>query len=124
MKTDKKGCSTCLPGEEQYEKFKKGKKTYIQYDYRTENGELFSCIDLSLENCRTRRDKWQNSDNELCWLIIITTRASLDEFDESEYTTVIKQFPENQEQEAKNFMREYNFGGKRIIMVLGKTRIH
>ena len=124
MKTDKKGCSTCKKGEEQYSEFKKGAKTFIQYDYRTENGELFSCIDLSLENCRARRDKWQNSDNELCWLIIITTRASLDEFDESEYTTVIKQFPENQEQEAKNFMREYNFGGKRIIMVLGKTRIH
>ena len=55
MKKDKKGCSTCLPGEEQYEEYK-GRK--VQYDYRTIDGTLFSCVDISLENCRTKRNKW------------------------------------------------------------------
>lgn len=37
---------------------------------------------------------------------------------------LLNSFRKTKSQEAKNFMREYNFGGKRIIMVLGKTRIH
>lgn len=51
-----------LPGEEQYEVFfsgiGKGKKEMVQYDYRAADGELFSCIRLSLETCRVARDKW------------------------------------------------------------------
>ena len=58
MKTDKDGCSTCPPGEEQYEEFKQKTNPLVQYDYRTKGGELFSCIDVSLEQCRKRRDEW------------------------------------------------------------------
>lgn len=49
-----------LPGKEQYEYFKDRMthKRRCQYDYRAEDGELFSCIQLSLESCRRARDKW------------------------------------------------------------------
>lgn len=54
--------TTKAPGQEQYEAFshKVGGKTkkYIQYDYRHTDGELFSCIKITLEACRTARDKW------------------------------------------------------------------
>jgi hypothetical protein len=49
--------------EEQYEFFERKQagrtKQYCQYDYRNENGELFSTIRLTLEECRQARDKWQ-----------------------------------------------------------------
>lgn len=42
------GCSVCQPGRENYTSFtaKIGRKTVKrwQYDYRTESGELFSCV--------------------------------------------------------------------------------
>lgn len=55
------GCSVCQPGRENYTSFtaKIGRKTVKrwQYDYRTESGELFSCVGESLDNWRepTRR---------------------------------------------------------------------
>lgn len=56
------GCSVCQPGRENYTSFtaKIGRKTVKrwQYDYRTESGELFSCIGESLDNCRAKRDLW------------------------------------------------------------------
>lgn len=58
MKTDLKGCSTCQPGEEHFEEYENDGVLFIQYDYRTPSGELFSCIGRSLEGCRARRDKW------------------------------------------------------------------
>jgi hypothetical protein len=58
MESDRNGCSTCLEGCEQYEGcFMNGKK-YIQYDFRTTTGELFSCIERSLIAARERRDAW------------------------------------------------------------------
>lgn len=52
-------------GQEQYEFFevehfvRRGKDTIrIQYDYRAENGKLFSCVAKSLEDARTKRDQW------------------------------------------------------------------
>nr|WP_092364122.1 DUF3873 family protein [Enterocloster lavalensis] len=30
----------------------------MQYDYRAEDGELFSCVRQSLEECRAARDRW------------------------------------------------------------------
>jgi len=51
-------------GQEQWENFsfrsnKRGShKERIQYDYRTDNGKLFSCIAKSLEEARQKRDKW------------------------------------------------------------------
>lgn len=54
------GCSVCQPGRENYTSFtaKIGRKTVKrwQYDYRTESGELFSCVGESLDNCRAKRD--------------------------------------------------------------------
>jgi hypothetical protein len=65
MKTDKNGCSTCQKGEEHYETFKvkQSKKqikaqTFFQYDYRDTDGELFSCVRSSLDQCRISRDNW------------------------------------------------------------------
>lgn len=53
------GCSTCKAGVENYETYKArvGQRTFdmVQYDYRTEDGELFSCCGRTLEE---RRDKW------------------------------------------------------------------
>lgn len=58
MKTDVNGCSTCPNGTEQYETFRgtRGRQLY-QYDFRYEDGELFSCVKPSLEECRAARDR-------------------------------------------------------------------
>lgn len=64
MKTDVHGCSTTQPGQEQYEYFEVGgypggkKSKRVQYDYRTPQGKLFSCIAKSLDEARSRRDAW------------------------------------------------------------------
>lgn len=55
---NKNGCSTCQPGKEQYESFTHRGKKYVQYDYRTESGELFACVKPTLEECRQKRDLW------------------------------------------------------------------
>ena len=34
------------------------KKNLVQYDYRHTDGELFSCVRQSLEECRAKRDEW------------------------------------------------------------------
>ena len=57
------GISVCPVGEERYEffspaNFKKNRKRSCQYDYRTSNGDLFSCIAPTLEECRKKRDEW------------------------------------------------------------------
>ena len=56
------GCSVCQPGRENYTSFtaKIGRKTVKrwQYDYRTESGELFSCVGASLDSCRAKRYLW------------------------------------------------------------------
>ena len=62
MKTDKNGCSTCPPGKEQYETFTHRGETYFQYDYRhADDGELFSCVKPTLNECREKRDEWLKS---------------------------------------------------------------
>lgn|GEM_PF-2195672 len=60
MKTDVDGCSTTAPGQEQYEEYYDAsmRGTRVQYDYRTPEGELFSCVAKSLEAARDRRDAW------------------------------------------------------------------
>ena len=59
------GCSTCKPGEEQYEFYYSDivRKNLVQYDYRTPDGQLFSCVGISLEACRKKRDKWVKFNN-------------------------------------------------------------
>jgi len=60
MKTDVNGCSTCPPGEEQYEDYYSAifRGWRVQYDYRTLEGKLFSCVAKSLVEARIRRDEW------------------------------------------------------------------
>ena len=55
---DKNGCSICKNGEERYESFTMMRRQMCQYDYRTEEGELFSCVKPTLEQCRIARDAW------------------------------------------------------------------
>jgi len=45
--------------EEQYEYYidSRGRRC-CQYDYRAEDGKLFSCVRATLERCRTSRDEW------------------------------------------------------------------
>ena len=54
-----------VAGEEQYEKFKsrdrRRGKSYVQYDYRDADGELFSTVKPTLDECRKERDEWLNS---------------------------------------------------------------
>lgn len=54
----------CKPGQEQYEKFftrltGRGRRAMFQYDYRDDDGELFSTIKPSLADCRAKRDLWK-----------------------------------------------------------------
>ena len=60
MKTDISGVSTCPPGEERWEWYEwralPGRR--VQYDWRAEDGKLFSCIARTLEEARARRDRW------------------------------------------------------------------
>lgn len=55
------GCSVCEQGKENYTTFIAGAfrgTEYYQYDYRTEEGKLFSTVAKSLDECRKRRDEW------------------------------------------------------------------
>lgn len=47
-------------GQEQYEEFYSdiSNKKLIQYDYRHYNGELYSVVKKSLEECRIAKDEW------------------------------------------------------------------
>ncbi len=58
------GVSTCTAlGTEKYEQFHIGRrprKAYIQYDYRHTDGELFSTVAPTLEQCRDKRNLWLN----------------------------------------------------------------
>lgn len=60
MKSDVKGCSTCPRGEEQYEEFYSSilKEYRVEYDYRDEEGRLFTTNAPDLATARTRRDAW------------------------------------------------------------------
>jgi hypothetical protein len=67
MKTDKNGVSQCPKGQEQYEHYFSAiaQKELVQYDYRTPNGKLFSCVKPTLELCRQARDKWLLPESEV-----------------------------------------------------------
>jgi hypothetical protein len=60
MKTDKNGCSTCPCGSEQYEEYydRFARKNKVQYDYRTLDGKLFSCIASTIEEAQARKNTW------------------------------------------------------------------
>jgi len=56
------------PGQEQHEYYYphfRGKRNFnapgtklCQYDYRHTDGDLFSCIAETLDQCREKRDEW------------------------------------------------------------------
>ena len=55
------GCSVCQAGQENYTTFRpahRPKQTFYQYDYRHTDGELFSTVAPTLEECRSRRNEW------------------------------------------------------------------
>ena len=59
---NKNGVSiTLIPGEEKFVKCRlsafKG-QIFYQYDYRHTDGELFSTVAKTLDECRRRRDEW------------------------------------------------------------------
>lgn len=56
-----------LPGEEQYEYYtcRVTKKHHCQYDYRADDGCLFSCVKPNLEACRAARDEWAANRKQL-----------------------------------------------------------
>ena len=58
----KQGVSTTQSGQEQYETFyssHRGKKIIrVMYDFRTQEGELFSVVASTLKECRHKRDEW------------------------------------------------------------------
>ncbi len=61
METDVKGCSTCPKGEERWEKIRlphNRRINGVQYDYRTDSGELFSTVAINLTVARQKRDEW------------------------------------------------------------------
>lgn len=50
-----------VPGEEKFVKCSLGAfrgQIYFQYDYRHTDGELFSTVAKTLDECRRRRDEW------------------------------------------------------------------
>ncbi len=60
MNTDINGHSTCARGEESFERYFSALANAMryQYDYRTVDGKLFSCITTTLECARAKRDAW------------------------------------------------------------------
>src|SRR5512146_1578840 len=63
MIRDNAGCSTCPRGGEQWEEFysELAKGTRVQYDYRTNDGTLYTTVARTLEEARARRDRWLES---------------------------------------------------------------
>jgi len=59
---DSNGCSVCEAGTENYTTFRpahRRSQIFIQYDFRyAGDGDLFSTVAPTLEECRKRRDEW------------------------------------------------------------------
>ena len=56
--------TTTEPHTERYETFKNHGKKYVQYDYRAADGELFSCVGKTLNECRTKCNEWKRINNK------------------------------------------------------------
>lgn len=68
-----KACSVCEAGQENYTTFgfaHRPKQKFFQYDYRHTDGELFSTVASTLEQCRSRRDEWLRKKDEKYVLFI------------------------------------------------------
>lgn len=62
MKTQNGLAPKIEKGTENYEHYysEVSRKNLCDYDYRHTNGELFSCIRPTLDQCRTKRNEWLN----------------------------------------------------------------
>lgn len=69
MNSDKNGCSTCLAGQEKWEKIRlphNRRINGVQYDYRHPvTGNLFSCIAINLYVARQKRDIWSEAQDRM-----------------------------------------------------------
>lgn len=64
MKSDINGCSTCPKGEERYERFIHRGLSYYQYEFRSKNGELFTCVKPTYDKCKEELNKWLMEDTK------------------------------------------------------------
>lgn len=48
----------CQNGQESYEPFWSFGHEFVEYDYQTEDGKLFSCVAATLTKAREKRDEW------------------------------------------------------------------
>ncbi|NDW18782.1 DUF3873 domain-containing protein [Dysgonomonas sp. 216] len=71
---DNNGSCVCEQGKENYITFRpahRPRQIFYQYDFRyAGDGELFSCVAPSLEECRKRRDEWLRKKSERYKLFI------------------------------------------------------
>ena len=106
---NKNGVSTSQePGQEKYVTFIAGAfrgTEYFQYDYRHTDGELFSTVAKTLEECRKRRDEWLSRKNALLtyneWWRMLN-------FDELEDITGIEQDRDGNNEEDTRFIDACN----------------
>lgn len=56
----------CAKGKESYETFNMSGKSYVQYDYRAPDGELFSCVKRNVRFCREARNRWLLQKERIC----------------------------------------------------------
>ncbi len=77
------GCSVCEAGQENFTTFHPThhpKQTFYQYDYRHTDGELYSTVAPTLEECRIRRDEWITKKSEGKYILFLGFQK-LGEFD-------------------------------------------
>lgn len=57
------GCAILDRGQEQYREFYSSirRRNMVQYDYRADDGALFSTVKETVEKCREARDIWLNT---------------------------------------------------------------
>lgn len=66
-------CSLCAQGKENYTTFHPAHRPtqkFYQYDYRDTDGELFSTVAPTLDECRGRRDQWLDRRSKMYRLFI------------------------------------------------------
>lgn len=81
MQNDVNGCSTCPAGQERFNIYWSplAQDMRTQYDYRTPEGKLFSCIANSLEDAHAKRDAWLQEEEQARERWILATVGPEDE---------------------------------------------
>jgi hypothetical protein len=101
MNTDRNGCSTCEKGQEHYEKIRMPNNKRIngvQYDYRDQDGELFSTVAINLYVARQRKADWlvkklvkQYQDDPNCKPELWIESAGVNEEEKELFLIMVKQ---------------------------------